>query len=57
MMMITIYYVKRVYKMAMRLKTGVEPIWFKIMPCASFYSVLKNTLEVSRMFQRYLEYT
>ena len=43
--------------MAMRLKTGVEPIWFEIMPCASFYSVLRNTPEVSRMFQRNLEYT
>ena len=29
--------------MAMRLKTGVEPIWFEIMPCASFYSVLRST--------------
>ena len=36
--------------MTMRLKTGVEPIWFEIMPCASFYSVLKSTPEVSRMF-------
>ena len=42
--------------MAKRLKTGVEPIWFEIMPCASFYSVLRSTPEVSRMFQRYLEY-
>ena len=56
--MTTIYInVKEYTKMTMRLKTGVEPIWFEIMPCASFYSVLKNTLEVSRMFQRYLEYT
>ena len=43
--------------MAMRLKTGVEPIWFKIMPCASFYSVFRSIPEVSRMFQRNLEYT
>ena len=42
---------------ARRLKTGVELIWFEIMPCASFYSVLRNTPEVSRMFQRNLEYT
>ena len=48
---------KSKYKIAMRLKTGVEPIWFEIMPCASFYSVLRNTPEVSRMFQRNLEYT
>ena len=52
-----IYYVKSKYKIVMRLKTSVEPIWFEIMPCASFYSVLKNTLEASRMFQRNLEYT
>ena len=25
-----------------RLKTGVEPIWFELMPCASFYSVFRN---------------
>ena len=37
----------------MRLKNGIEPIWFNIMPRASFYSVL----EASRMFQRNLEYT
>ena len=43
--------------MAMRLKTGVEPIWFEIIPCAYFYSVLMSTPEVSRMFQRNLEYT
>ena len=49
--------VKEYTKMTMRLKTGVEPIWFEIMPCASFYSVLKNTPEVSRSFQRNLEYT
>ena len=42
---------------ARRLKTGVEPIWFELMPCASFYSVFRNTPEVSRMFQRNLEYT
>ena len=47
----TIYInVKEYTKMTMRLKTGVEPIWFEIMPCASFYSVLRSTLEVSRMF-------
>ena len=49
--------VKEYTKMTMRLKTGVEPIWFEIMPYASFYSVLRNTPEVSRMFQRNLEYT
>ena len=49
--------VKEYTKMTMRLKTGFEPIWFEIMPCASFYSVLRNTPEVSRMFQRNLEYT
>ena len=43
--------------MTMRLKIGVEPIWFDIMPCASFYSHLKSIPEVSRMFQRNLEYT
>ena len=26
---------------AKRLKSGVEPIWFEIMPCGSFYSVLR----------------
>ena len=49
--------VKEYTKMTMRLKIGVEPIWFEIMPCASFYSVLRNTPEVSRMFQRNLDYT
>ena len=49
--------VKEYTKIAMRLKIGVEPILFEIMPCASFYSVLSSTLEVSRMFQRNLEYT
>ena len=42
---------------ARRLKTGLEPIWFELMPCASFYIVFRNTSEVSRMFQRNLEYT
>ena len=42
---------------AKRLKTGVEPIWFNIMPSAFFYSVLKSNPEASRMFQRNLEYT
>jgi hypothetical protein len=41
----------------MRLKTGVEPIWFNIMPCASIYSILRRSLEASRMFQRNMEYT
>ena len=54
-MMTAIYInVKEYTKMTMRLKTGVEPIWFEIMACASFYSVLRNTPEVSRMFQRNL---
>ena len=48
-----ILYIKRI---ARRLKIGVEPIWFEIIPCASFYSVVKSTPEVSRMFQRNLEY-
>ena len=48
---------KGVYNSSLRLKTGVEPIWFEIMPCASFYSVLTSTPKVSRMFQRNLEYT
>ena len=38
--MTTIYYVRRIYK-AKRLKFGVELIWFEIIPCASFYRVLK----------------
>ena len=42
--------VKEYTKMTMRLKTGVEPIWFEIMPCASFYSNLRSIPEVSRMF-------
>ena len=42
---------------ARRLKTGVELIWFELMPCTSFYSVFRNTPEVSRMFQKNLEYT
>ena len=45
------------YKMAMRLKTGVEPSLFNIMPCASSYSILRRSPEASRMFQRNLEYT
>ena len=49
--------VKEYTKITMRLKTGVEPIWFDIMPCASFYSNLKSIPEVCRMFQRNLEYT
>ena len=57
-MMTMIYInVEEYTKITMRLKTGVEPIWFEIVPCVSFYSVLRNTLEVSRMFQRNLEYT
>ena len=47
---------KNKYKIAMRLKTSVEPIWFNIMPRASFYSVLRMILEASKMFQRNLEY-
>ena len=43
--------------MAKRLKTSVELILFEIMPCDSFYSVVKSTPKVSRMFQRNLEYT
>ena len=43
--------------MTMRLKTSVEPIWFDIMPCASFYSNLRSIPEVSRTFQRNQEYT
>ena len=42
---------------ARRHKTGVEPIWFELMPCTSFYGAFRNTPEVSRMFQRNLEYT
>ena len=42
---------------ARRLKTGVEPIWFEIMACVSFYSDLRSIPELSRMFQRNLEYT
>ena len=52
MMMTAVYYVKEYTRMARRLKTGIETIWFEIMPYASFYSVLKSTPEVSRMFQR-----
>ena len=53
-----IFIMRRKYTLVTRrLKTGVEPIWFNIMPCASFYSVFRNTHEVSRMFQRNLEYT
>ena len=48
---------KSKYKIAMRLKTGVELIWFNLMPRASFYSALRRILETSRMFQRNLEYT
>ena len=35
---------------AKRLKTGVELNWFSIMPNASFYSMLRNTLDICRMF-------
>ena len=51
MMMTAIYYVKRVYKMSMRLKTSVEPIWFEIMivpPFILFSGVLLKFLECSR---------
>ena len=48
---------KSKYKIAMRLKTGVKPIWFNLMPRPSFYSALRRILEASRMFQRNLEYT
>ena len=34
--------------MAMRLKTGIEPIWFKIMPSAFFYSVLRSNPEADK---------
>ena len=44
-------------RMARRLRTGVEPIWFDIMSCAPFYSDLMSIPEVSRMFQRNLEYS
>ena len=50
-MITKIYYVKEYTRIARRLKTSVEPIWFEVMPCASFYSVFKNTpefLECSR---------
>ena len=49
--------VKEYTKIAMRLKIGVEPNCFEIMPCASFYSVLRSSPQVSRMFERNLEYT
>ena len=53
-----IYINPKVYtKMTIRLKTSVEPIWFDIIPCASFYGNLRSIPEVSRMFQRNLEYT
>ena len=47
---------KEYTRMAKRLKTVVEPIWFEIMPCAFFYSNLKSIPNVSRTFQRNLEY-
>ena len=52
-----VYYMKKGTKMAMRLKTGIEPNWFGIMPCASIYSDVRSTPEVSRMFKGNLEYT
>ena len=42
--------VKEYTKMTMRLKTSVEPICFKIMPCVSFYSNLRSIPKISRMF-------
>ena len=30
--------------------------WFKIMSCASIFSVVRSSLEVSRMFHNNLEY-
>ena len=30
---------------AKRLKSGLESIWFEIMPCGSFYSVLRIVKE------------
>ena len=44
-------------RIARRLKTGIEPNWFRIMPCASIYSDVRSTPEVSRMFKGNLEYT
>ena len=52
-----LYYKKKDTRTTRRLKTGVEPIWFSIMPCASFYSGFRNILDISRMFQINLEYT
>ena len=42
--------VKEYAKMTMRLTTSVEPIWFEIMRCASFYRNFRSIPEVSRMF-------
>ena len=50
-----IYYMENDTRITRRVTTRVELNWFEIMPCASFYSVLRSTLEVSRMFQRNLE--
>ena len=46
--------VKEYTKMTMRLKTSVEPIWFEIMPCASFYSNLRSIPEVSGLYINFL---
>ena len=40
---------KKDTRTARRLKTDIELNWFKIMPCASLYSVVKSTHEISRM--------
>ena len=52
-----VYYKEKDTRTTRRLKTGVEPNWFEIMPCASIQSVDKSTPEVSRMFQSNLKYT
>ena len=40
---------KKSTKMVVRLKIDVEPNLFEIMPCASIYSVVKSSLEVSNI--------
>ena len=44
-----LYYLKKDTRTAKRLKIGVEPNWFLIMPCASIYSTIKST-QLARMF-------
>ena len=55
-----LYYMKKDTRTSTRLKTGVEPNWFGIMPCASVCSVVRSTpkfLECSRIIWNVHEFS